>query len=441
MKLNKETYTFIDLFAGAGGLSEGFIRAGYEPIAHIEMDHYACDSLRTRAAFHYLNDNGQLNIYEEYLKNKKEKTDGTWLWNKVPKHIIESVIQEAIGKETLPILFGKVDKLCNGKKIDLIIGGPPCQAYSVAGRARLGRKIEQDPRNDLYKFYVEFLKRYKPKMFVFENVLGILTAKGGEPFKDLMRLVRELDYEIDFREQIASQHGVLQKRHRVIIVGWQNKRETSENTTYHYPQLGEEEQHYKIMKDLFCDLPIINAGEGSLCGPVYYTKSLKDMEYLQKSNIRGVMNFTTQHIARPTNSIDREIYKQAVELWNEGKRLRYDKLDPSLQKHKNKQTFLNRFCVVDPNGVCHTVVAHIAMDGHYYIYPTPNPTIENVRSISIREAARIQSFPDDYFFEGCRSAAFKQIGNAVPVVLAEKIALEIKKILAHEDEIRKAQNY
>ena len=278
-------------------------------------------------------------------------------------------------------------------------------------------------------------------MFVFENVLGILTAKGGEPFKDLMRLVRELDYEIDFREQIASQHGVLQKRHRVIIVGWQNKRETSENTTYHYPQLGEEEQHYKIMKDLFCDLPIINAGEGSLCGPVYYTKSLKDMEYLQKSNIRGVMNFTTQHIARPTNSIDREIYKQAVELWNEGKRLRYDKLDPSLQKHKNKQTFLNRFCVVDPNGVCHTVVAHIAMDGHYYIYPTPNPTIENVRSISIREAARIQSFPDDYFFEGCRSAAFKQIGNAVPVVLAEKIALEIKKILAHEDEIRKAQNY
>ena len=75
------------------------------------------------------------------------------------------------------------------------------------------------------------------------------------------------------------------------------------------------------------------------------------------------------------------------------------------------------------------------------IYPTPNPTIENVRSISIREAARIQSFPDDYFFEGCRSAAFKQIGNAVPVVLAEKIALEIKKILAHEDEIRKAQNY
>ena len=80
------------------------------------------------------------------------------------------------------------------------------------------------------------------------------------------------------------------------------------------------------------------------------------------------------------------------------------------------------------------------MDGHYYIYPTPNPTTDNVRSITIREAARIQSFPDDYFFEGSRSSAFKQIGNAVPVVLAEMIALEIKKILAHEDELRRTQN-
>ena len=89
---------------------------------------------------------------------------------------------------------------------------------------------------------------------------------------------------------------------------------------------------------------------------------------------------------------------------------------------------MNRFQVVNPDGVCHTVVAHIAMDGHYYIYPTINPTPENVRSITIREAARIQSFPDDYYFEGSRSAAFKQIGNAVPVIMAYKIALKIKEM-------------
>ena len=96
---------------------------------------------------------------------------------------------------------------------------------------------------------------------------------------------------------------------------------------------------------------------------------------------------------------------------------------------KNKETFDNRFSVVNPYGMCHTVVAHIAMDGHYYIYPTLNPTVDNVRSITVREAARLQSFPDDYFFEGSRSAAFMQIGNAVPVIMAQKIAEAIKNQL------------
>lgn len=352
-------YRFIDLFAGAGGLSEGFIRAGYKPIAHIEMDHYACESLKTRAAYHYLKSIERLDIYEEYLKNKKEKTDGSWLWNQVPKQIIDSVIQEAIGEKTLSQLFERVDKMCKGKPIDIIIGGPPCQAYSVAGRARLGKKIEEDPRNDLYKFYVEFLKHYRPKMFVFENVLGILTAKGGKPFQDLIRLVRDLDYDIDFQEQIASEHGVLQNRHRVIIVGWQIKRDTNEDTTYHYPILPKEDMPYRVMKDLFCDLPIIKSGEGSLCGIVNYTKPLDEMEYLKKTGIRGVLSFTTQHIARPNNPTDREIYRQAIELWKSGKRLRYDKLAPSLQKHKNKQSFLNRFCVVDPNGITATLLLRI----------------------------------------------------------------------------------
>lgn len=148
------------------------------------------------------------------------------------------------------------------------------------------------------------------------------------------------------------------------------------------------------------------------------------------NKLRGKLPFTTQHIARPNNINDREIYKMAVEWWQKGKRLKYTDIPPDHQKHKNKQTFLNRFQVVDPNGCCHTLVAHIAMDGHYYIYPTENPTVENVRSITIREAARIQSFPDDYFFEGSRSAAFKQIGNAVPVLLAEKIANEVKSLLS-----------
>ena len=93
----------------------------------------------------------------------------------------------------------------------------------------------------------------------------------------------------------------MQKRHRVIIVGWQNKRDTQEDTSYHYPYLLEEQMPYKMMRDLFCDLPIVKAGEGTLCGIVHYTKPLSDMEYLKKSGIRGALSFTTQHIARPNN--------------------------------------------------------------------------------------------------------------------------------------------
>jgi DNA (cytosine-5)-methyltransferase 1 len=416
---------FIDLFAGAGGLSEGFIRAGYTPIAHVEMNKEACDTLKTRAAFHYLKRIGSLDIYERYLREKKEKEDGSKLWNQVPKQVIDSGIQEAIGENTINDLFTKIDGLKGNNSVDIIIGGPPCQAYSVAGRARLGTRVEEDPRNELYKYYVKFIEYYRPKMFVFENVMGIKTAKGGGPFEDLQRLVRDLGYEIEPREQIASNYGVLQKRHRMIIVGWK----TAENgtpTNYHYPDLNPCETKYKIARDLFYDLPERKSNDGSLCECIEYTQPLSEMQYLKESGIRGELDFTTQHVSRFNNELDREIYARAVKMLQEkGEKINYAKLEPRLQKHKNKDKFLNRFNVVDPDGCCHTIVAHIAMDGHYYIYPTPNPTIENARSITVREAARIQSFPDDYFFEGSRTAAFRQIGNAVPVMMSYNIALSL----------------
>jgi len=399
---------FIDLFAGAGGLSEGFIRAGYTPLAHIEMDKYACHTLKTRAAYHWLKSQNKLFAYKKYLYEKQEKEDGSKLWEQVPKSVIDTVIQSEIGEKTIAKIFEKVDGLIGSKQVDIIVGGPPCQAYSVAGRARMGKAVEQDPRNELYKYYVKFLEHYQPKMFVFENVLGIRSAKKGEPLKDLKRLVRELGYKIELRIQIASEHGVLQNRHRVIIVGWKVQDENGNQTTFHYPDLKPEKNKYETLRDLFIDLPERKHGEGQLCTSIKYTKPLSEMKYLEKSEIRSnTFDFTTQHIARPNNENDREIYKMAVDMWlTEKKRIDYSKIPSRLQHHKNKETFRNRFQVVDPFGCCHTIVAHIAMDGHYYIYPTLNPTIENVRSITIREAARSQSFPDDYYFEGSRSAAF-----------------------------------
>ena len=216
----KKEYTFIDLFAGAGGLSEGFIKAGFSPIAHIEMKQDACNTLKTRSAFHYLKAQGKLSIYEDYLKNKVEGTDGSILWNQVPPEVTNAAICATIGEDTINGIFKKVDALKGDKTVDIIIGGPPCQAYSVAGRARMGKAVEEDPRNELYKYYVQFLEKYNPKMFVFENVLGIITAKRGEPFADLKKLVDELGYDMAAKVQIASQHGVLQNRQRVIIVGW-----------------------------------------------------------------------------------------------------------------------------------------------------------------------------------------------------------------------------
>lgn len=405
---------YIDLFAGAGGLSEGFIRAGFEPVAHVEMNGDACDTLKTRTAFHYLNEKKRIEEYYDYLKGKMTRNE---LWAKIPDHLINAVINTEISAETLPSIFEKIDSELGKDKVDLVIGGPPCQAYSVAGRARDPKGMSDDPRNHLYKYYVEFLKRYKPKMFVFENVPGILSANNGGYLDLIFEAVREAGYELDKKVLNAKHFGVLQDRKRVIIIGWKK------NLKRKYPLFEENEPQHEILKDLFSDLPKIQNGEGSF-GVVNYSK--KTTHYLDKTKIRNCIDFTTQHIARKNNPNDLEIYRIAVKQWvNDKKRLNYSELPERLIKHSNTKSFVNRFQVVNHIGVSHTVVAHICADGHYYIHPDINQN----RSITVREAARIQSFPDDYFFEKSRTTAFKQIGNAVPVLMAEGIAMKIKEML------------
>jgi len=387
--------TFIDLFSGAGGLSEGFIRAGFEPIAHVEMKKEACDTLKTRAAFHWLKENNQADIYYKYLEGKITR-DELWYKSGVPENLINSVINKEISEESLPEIFKIIDNELNGREVDVVIGGPPCQAYSVVGRARDPNGMKEDPRNHLYKHYVQFLVRYKPKMFVFENVPGILSANNGEFLEKIFDAVKVIGYDLAIPPKKflnAKNFNVLQDRKRVIIIGW--KKEL--NLTY--PNFTEIENKFTITNDLFADLPKRKNGEGDL-GVVKYNDK-KVPEYLKKFKLRNCIDFTTQHIVRPNNSNDLEIYQIAVDKWNNGKRLNYANLPKRLIKHSNTESFVNRFQVVNGEGVSHTVVAHIAMDGHYYIHPDK----EQNRSISVREAARIQSFPDDYFFEGSRTAA------------------------------------
>ncbi|MFY7936960.1 MAG: DNA cytosine methyltransferase [Flavobacterium sp.] len=403
---------FIDLFAGAGGLSEGFVRAGFTPVAHVEMNKDACDTLRTRTAFHWLKEEGRISEYHDYLHGTITRKE---LWSKIPDHLINSVINTEISEKSLPKIFEQIDEELGNDTVDLVIGGPPCQAYSVAGRVR--KDMTDDPRNHLYKHYVEFLKKYQPKMFVFENVPGILSANNGHYLQLIFDAVREAGYELDKKVLNAQDFGVLQDRKRVIIIGWKN------NLEIEYPKFYKIEQKFEVAKDLFSDLPKIKSGQGEW-GVSPYIQDTND--YLKASGIRNGIEFTTQHISRFNNENDLEIYRIAVDKWvNEGKRLNYAELPPRLIKHNNTKTFTNRFQVVNHKGVSHTVVAHICADGHYYIHPD----ISQNRSITVREAARIQSFPDDYFFESSRTAAFKQIGNAVPVLMAQGIATTIKEMM------------
>ncbi|MDR2686085.1 MAG: DNA cytosine methyltransferase [Rickettsiales bacterium] len=419
--------TFIDLFAGCGGLSEGFVQAGFSPLVHIEMDKAACYSLKTRMAFHYLSQTGKTKIYSDYLLGK---IDRDALYKSVPKRIIDSVVNSEIGSETLKDIFVKIDHVINKNKLDLIVGGPPCQAYSLVGRARDAGKMRDDKRNWLFKFYIEFLKKYKPRHFVFENVMGLLSAKdknGTRYFDLMMKGFKDAGYVVPEPQIIsADKYGVPQNRRRIIIVG------TREG--FKPIKLNLLKQVLKAtISQIFGDLPPLTAGDKF--NKVAKTK--KSCAVLFDLGIKS--NFpVTLHKTRPHNKRDLDIYKLVVEKWNNGdkkdRRLNYNDIPSRLQTHKNKTAFTDRFKVVGGDlKSAHTVVAHISKDGHYYIHPDINQN----RSISPREAARLQTFPDDYYFESTDgkeslTSAFKQIGNAVPVYLAKQIAENIKRDMKNE---------
>ena len=407
---------FIDLFSGAGGLSEGFMKAGFTPIAHVETDKKACYTLETRLTYFNAQKENKSQFYYDYISHKISRE--VFLENCGSSEISESVINTLIGGESNKVIFEKIDKIAQGRNIDLIIGGPPCQAYSVVGRARDKNKMQNDPRNFLYIQYAKFLKKYKPKVFVFENVMGLITADKGSYFKSMQTSFKRIGYELGYSIQKSEDFGVLQKRRRIILIGWQK------GINFKYPEFSKARGNYTI-KDIFSDLQKLKPGEQEMV--TKYTNSTT--EYLERFGIRNGIDFVTQHIARPHNERDLSIYKIAINKWlKKSERLKYPDLPRELKTHKNENSFVDRYKVVDINGLSHTMVAHIAKDGHYYIYPD----LEQIRSISVREAARIQSFPDDFYFEGGRSAAFRQIGNAVPPLMATAIAEAIKEMLCQK---------
>lgn len=410
----------LDLFAGAGGLMEGFKRAGINFIAHVEKDKYCCETLKTRLFYHFLKENGEEDLYYKYLYDEISKEEFLNIYPGEFQEISEGVINAEINDQSLPSIVYTVKKRMKKKNIrsvDIIIGGPPCQAYSLVGRARDPYKMEKDPRNYLYRYYVSILEEFKPSMFVFENVPGILTAGRGKLFSDIQEYFKKAGYIIDYRILNSVDFMVLQNRKRVILIGWR------EGSGLYYPDFKKVQHNYRV-KDLLVDLPPLKPGEGEDRKPLQYSGPPSD--YLIKTGIRTDKDAVIHHKAREHRAIDLEIYRIAIEYYRNGKKLKYTDLPETLQTHKNRHSFLDRFKVVDWEApFSHTVVAHISKDGHYYIHPDEN----QLRSITVREAARIQSFPDNYIFEGPRTQQFIQVGNAVPPLMAYAIAVEIKKLL------------
>lgn len=418
MKLLKDRITYIDLFAGAGGLSEGFVRVGFSPIAHVEMNENACETLKTRACYYYLKEIGKIEKYYSYLRSEISRD---MLHSLVPQSVLDSVICITMSDSTMESIFERINKSIQAENIDhvhLVVGGPPCQAYSHVGRAR--KCMDGDPRNELYKLYLQVLQKYDPDMFVFENVPGLLTAGNGRYFKDIQQNFKSLGYELDYKTIDASDFGVLQKRQRIILIGWK------QGTHYEYPEFEKKNNTYEV-REILLDLPSLQAGESN----GKYSSNDEYSSYLTNNGIRTADDVLTWHVARSHIERDRDIYRKAITAWNnEHKRLKYADLPTELSTHRNKTGFLDRFKVVAADlPTCHTMMAHISKDGHYYIHPD----INQARSITVREAARIQSFPDNYYFEGSRTAAFMQIGNAVPPLMAEYIAEALAKQFSEAD--------
>ena len=400
-KMVKKKYTFIDLFAGCGGLSEGFYRQGFKALSHVEMDHWACETLRTRMKFY-----GYKDYNREVIEHDMTSDD----------------------------ILERIDNAVNGRTVDIIIGGPPCQAYSTAGRVRDGKKMASDPRNYLFESYVKILEYYSPKFFVFENVTGLLSAqvKNAPIFPKVLKALGNKYNVIGNPEVLVhntADYGVPQLRKRVIIIGVRKDIDKSAEELYksiiktHWnPEtLSNEKKGKKRFVDVrqaIGDLPSVEPGQDASTENFDYPCNNEFLKRIGKPGIHPLMD----HIARKHNDLDRERFQVMIHNhWSFGQLRR----EMPQYEHEHARVFDNSYVVQWWDLPSKTILAHIHKDGFQFIHPDE----EQRRTFTVREAARIQSFPDDFEFKGSRGEKYKQIGNAVPPLFAEALAKSIKKNL------------
>jgi DNA (cytosine-5)-methyltransferase 1 len=510
----------VDLFAGPGGLGEGFssINDGktFKTIVSAEMEGTAHQTLRLRAFYRILRRKGKnsLDCYYRYCNGETTTPYDTGdkaslsAWEEAGHEARQITLGTELGNDELNTILDKTD--ADLSKPWVLIGGPPCQAYSLVGRARNRGKTnyvaEEDHRHYLYKEYLRIIHRYKPAVFVMENVKGILSAKinGQRIFHTILKDLANPDQvfgkdtghtyrihslvskkyfdsetkieNIDPRDFIirAEEYGIPQARHRVILLGIRDDidatpkqlkklvpQTTFDNVTHDLPKLRSKlskeedssERWVATVKQHLAELARESSKKKELAELSTELKELEDKissklgtgsNRLKKNSQSKVnnsdlahwyedskLNVWLNHETRGHMTSDLRRYIYAATFAKILKHSPKGHIEFNLKglrpEHANWETgkFSDRFRVQLKYEPATTVTSHISKDGHYFIHPDPT----QCRSLTVREAARLQTFPDNYLFEGNRTQQFHQVGNAVPPFLAKEIADIVRQVI------------
>lgn len=400
MKLN-----VIDLFAGCGGLTDGFAQTKkFKTLAAVDWEAPTVNTLRKR-----MNSKWGYNMNGEVMHFDIQRTDELLQGFDDPEYGTNKGLKKTVGD----------------KNVDVIIGGPPCQAYSIAGRVRDENGMHDDYRNFLFESYVKIVDVFKPKAFVFENVEGILSAKPGgiSIIERITKAFEEIGYEIadDLRKKAlfdTSFFGVPQKRKRVIIYGVPKSDNSSKLVEAFYEKMhARKSKNPTISGKAFKGLPKLVPAKNKV-------ERKRSHETLKESS-----ELPLNHEPRFHSDRDIKVFKILTEDIVSGTN-KYNTTASLIQLYEEmtgKKSNFHKYHVIRTDKPSNTIPAHLYKDGLRHIHPDP----EQARSITVREAARLQSFDDDFEFLGSRGDQYKMIGNAVPPGFAKHIAQVVSEVISN----------